>query len=692
METPATATQPEAGGEATTFTARPTAPETYGSWRPQKYFKVKSPLSNRLKLFVSTGMFVKRFGANEKTVRNGISKFMQGKSQYYQCFLDGDAIMVDYDTLPNNIKSKLKLPADAKAAYDLLRAEYEMQENINRDVEFKTLRNSLEDLYHNRWPPFLKHYEEKILDPEERILYAKSHSVIQGVIDAHRERWASKLIYEAYRQIMCNELDALSEPVFFTVSPVYFWRKIADCKSFGIPNTITHGSIGVPREYAVVVTGQIKAFARLKFRDERRYTIAAIVKMIEDKYHVTVSKSSLKKIKKKNKDRQVLEFDSNGKEWSRQNGLPKITRFLAEAPGEQFQGDFYKLQFFCRHSTGRIIRLWAYVVLDVFSRKMVGWALAEDPSAEQALESFRMAFVENSILCEEIIVDNDPLYGKVFKRFFRRLNNLGVITTKAFPHIPTWKAEIESSFAVFQKLHSSKPWFIGEDVKSQRNKRAGNPSDELRDRLYRDKANMLTEPEMRKEFAKMVQEYNAMTNDRKKKTSPQDTYRLTKSKRTIKLEEWMEPLLFWKAKTKKRIKDDGRIDLQIDNVEYTYQATEAEMLWTHKNSDVRMCYNREDMSKVHIFERGTLKYIGAIEPRMVMNRGNKEEVLRRQKRILREAQQYIRDERQKDEDIVNGTATGRKPVSREKLADKQIRRRMREQKLRDKVASVKVHR
>ena len=105
-----------------------------------------------------------------------------------------------------------------------------------------------------------------------------------------------------------------------------------------------------------------------------------------------------------------------------------------------------------------------------------------------------------------------------------------------------------------------------------------------------------------------------------------------------------------------------------------------------------MCYDPSDLSKVHIFERGTLKYIGMIEPRLEMRRGNKVEVLRQHKRILREAQQYLKDGRQADEDIVNGTTrTGRKPVSRQSLADKKIRRQMKQSKFEKDVEAVKVH-
>lgn len=299
-----------------------------------------------------------------------------------------------------------------------------------------------------------------------------------------------------------------------------------------------------------------------------------------------------------------------------------------------------------------------------------------------------MAFVDHCFLPEEIVIDNDSFYKRpVFKRLMRRLNNLGVIVTKAFPNIPTWKAEIESSFAVLQKMHSSKDWYIGEDVQSKNT--AGNPSKEFVNELYKKVGSMLSVSEMIAEFGKMIEEYNYATNDRKKKVAPADTFRMYESKRTIKWEIWMEPLLFWKTMTKKRIKNDGRIDLQIDGVEYCYQVTKAEMLWKYKNSDVRMCCDPKDLSKIHIFERGTLKYIGEIEPRMVMTRENKKEVMKKQGKILHEAQQYIKDLRKEDEEAVNGIVGT--SVKKESLADKIIKRQLKRRKFEREVEKVKVH-
>ncbi len=660
------------------------------SWRIKKFYMIKSTISMVKRLFVSAGIAVTDLGLNIKTLRNGISKFASGKTKYYQYFRDGEAIMIDYETLPKNSIGKNRLPKNAQEVYDKLIAENSLAEDIGKESEFNHLKLSLEDLYHNQWPRYLKFYKEKIEDRKRRILFAKSHSIIFGILTCIKSKWPTPMLFEAFRQIMVDEIDSESQPVFHTFSYVYFRRKIVLCRTKGIPETLVHEMLGESREYRRKITGQIKAEIRLLFRKPERLTVVKIIEKIFKKYKVNLSPTSIKSLKKKSLDRNILEYESNGLIAGRQNGLPKIIRFLAEGSGDQYQGDWYKLQFLCKRNR-IIIRLWAYVVLDVFSKKIVGWALAEKRSATQAKNAFKMAFKDNIFLPEEIIIDNDSIYRrKIFKRFLFKLNNLEVITTKAHPNIPTWKAEIESSFAVFQKLHSDKPWFIGEDIQSKNI--AGNPNNEQRKKLYRDKTSMPTEKEMHVEFAKMVQEYNAITNDRRKTISPNDTFRMNPSKRTIQLEEWMIPFLFWKTIPKKRIKNDGRIDLQIDRVEYCYQITKAEMLWTHKNTDVRMCYDPSDMSKIFIYERFTYKFIGIIEPRMVLNRQNKAEVIRKQRRILREAQQYIRDRKQEDINLVEGATTNNKrSLSKESLADKLIRRRMRITKFEEKVKDVPIH-
>jgi hypothetical protein len=115
------------------------------------------------------------------------------------------------------------------------------------------------------------------------------------------------------------------------------------------------------------------------------------------------------------------------------------------------------------------------------------------------------------------------------------------------------------------------------------------------------------------------------------------------------------------------------------------------MLWTYKNTDVKICYDPEDMSKVYLFERFTYKFIGVIEPRMVMTRENKKDVMKKQRQILREAMQLIRNERKADVDIVNGITKDQRILNKESLADKLIRKKMKLKNFEDEVESVPVH-
>jgi hypothetical protein len=350
------------------------------SWRIRKYYMIKSPLSMVKKLYYSAGILISDFGYNAKTLRNGISKFASGATKHYQSFKDGGAIMIDHDSLPKNSQVKNKLPASAQAAYDKLIAESTLAEDINKEAEFKQLKLTFEDLYHNQWPRYLKLYERRIEDRAKRILFAKAHSLLLGILTCMKSKWPARILFEAYRKIMVDEIDSSTEPVFYTFSYVYFLRKLSSCRRKGIPETLVHEMLGEPREYRRKMTGQVIAFIRLLFRNPRRFTVSAIIKKVSKKYNIDLSPSAVKTLKRKSLDRNVLEYDANGVIHGRQNGLPKIIRFLAEAAGDQFQGDWYKLQFLCKRNH-IIIRLWAYVVLDVYAKKVVGWALAEKPSA-----------------------------------------------------------------------------------------------------------------------------------------------------------------------------------------------------------------------------------------------------------------------------------------------------------------------
>ncbi|MBK7652456.1 MAG: hypothetical protein IPJ20_19430 [Flammeovirgaceae bacterium] len=82
---------------------------TYGAYRAQIYYAIKKASGYGIVLFLSAGLLIKRFGLSEKTIRNGISKFVNGKSRYYKTYKENGVLMLDYDeALPPTSNRKLR--------------------------------------------------------------------------------------------------------------------------------------------------------------------------------------------------------------------------------------------------------------------------------------------------------------------------------------------------------------------------------------------------------------------------------------------------------------------------------------------------------------------------------------------------------------------------------------------------------
>ncbi len=272
---------------------------------------------------------------------------------------------------------------------------------------------------------------------------------------------------------------------------------------------LIHGLAGMVKSDQLKLTEPIKAFIRLQLRRPERFTYRKIVKRVKSKFQTEISISSIKKYVSTAADmKNLTKYDSNGTQYSRVNSLPKLSRNLAPYPGDIFQGDYYLLQFIYRTSTGEINRLISYNVLDVHSKKIVGWSLGEVQSEILPIEAFKMAFISSGYLPNEIMIDNDIYYKKEkFKRFVMATQSIGVTWNSGAPHMPTARSEIEGFFSKFQKqICSDRKFYLGENVKS-RNK-TGHPSTELISKYWTMKSDLPTKEEMIQEYAKMIGEYN----------------------------------------------------------------------------------------------------------------------------------------------------------------------------------------
>jgi transposase InsO family protein len=220
-----------------------------------------------------------------------------------------------------------------------------------------------------------------------------------------------------------------------------------------------------------------------------------------------VSFETLKSVLRDKLTKNVIRQFSRGSSYSRKNRLPTIRRVF-QYPGDQYQADGSKLQFVCLDHTGKIITLTFYVVLDAYSRKVVGLSIDISENTNMVLQAFKYAFVSVKYLPGEIVVDNAPCYGsKEFQKFISNVRHFGVVWTFCPPDYPLAKAEVESFFSVFQKVICTKyPYYIGEGIKSKNE--YGNPAEDLIKTYRKQKHLLMTRKDLSIMLVKMIKEYN----------------------------------------------------------------------------------------------------------------------------------------------------------------------------------------
>jgi len=135
---------------------------------------------------------------------------------------------------------------------------------------------------------------------------------------------------------------------------------------------------------------------------------------------------------------------------------------------------------------------------------------------------------------------------------------------------------------------------------------------------------------------------------------PAVTFKMYNSKKVHIFEPYMEALLFWPGKERIKINDEGLIHFSSGEKEYNYQIEEDEIFWSRKNDWIMICFNPEDVSKAYVFEPLNEDYIGEIQPRMVLDKEHKKEVLAKQRELRKKLAASARKAKLRDENLAEG--------------------------------------
>jgi len=140
---------------------------------------------------------------------------------------------------------------------------------------------------------------------------------------------------------------------------------------------------------------------------------------------------------------RILEANKEVKERRNQRRHPKYTKpeLLATAPNEVWSWDITKLKGPVKWSYFHL-----YVILDIFSRCVVGWMVANRESAELAKKLIRESCKKQGIKEGQLVLHADRGSSMKSKAVALLLSDLGVTKTHSRPHTSNDNPYSESQF------------------------------------------------------------------------------------------------------------------------------------------------------------------------------------------------------------------------------------------------------
>jgi putative transposase len=144
---------------------------------------------------------------------------------------------------------------------------------------------------------------------------------------------------------------------------------------------------------------------------------------------------------------RVLHDDDEVRERRRQATHPahKKPELIATKPNEIWSWDITKL-----HGAEKWTYFYLYVIIDIFSRYVVGWMLARAERAELSKRLIEQAVLNQGVSKDELTLHSDRGSPMIAKPVAHLLADLGVTRSLSRPHVSNDNPYSESQFRTFK--------------------------------------------------------------------------------------------------------------------------------------------------------------------------------------------------------------------------------------------------
>lgn len=529
--------------------------------------------------------YLKGYGISENSIDNWKKRHI---GRYYHF---DQQTFIDYDTIPAPTRKKLP------DKLFLIQDAGDEEQNALQHYFFRELNEAYNSMNVNKFRNEILKISDRFSN-DELLKFSRKAAVFERILSIyHGKKGDINPLHKAYLQLFPDGFSMRNRLIM----------AIKQARTKGILSVAVNRScLNKPKE---TYTENYKFYAMSILSHSKGYYISDAYKKFkeqcEDDKIKTPSFKWFWNYYRNNKN-DIDRGRLGASAWEAKN-MYYMKLIQAEYSGDQFQIDGWRIPIYGKklNSKGMIERFVTYnllTVMDVHSRKIIGYDISEKENTETILKGIEMAIKETGILPFEIVSDNHSFHkteeaGNLKKELF----DLGVTWTVSSN--PKRKVVVERAFETLGDKHFRNQYgYIGGGIRSK--KENAIPPSELVDK-YTKTDNLLTYTQIVGITAGVIDEYNNTVIDKLKDT-PNTMYEKSERPHAIPCNDFQRALLFFPKKTLKV--SHGQITMIQGVHKYEY-ILPSEFFKKYNNQKISVRYIKDKPDEVYLFDLQTDEHI-----------------------------------------------------------------------------------
>ena len=560
--------------------------------------------------YVKYNDLIEDYSVSKKTIEAGTSRYRKGSTSSWKNFKENGIRYIDIDTIPANTRKKYNIPT-AEQLQAIQEKEQNSRANLLSNPDAAKLHHAFSEAYMG----YLQLYWDRLAYSQENQIklstqYAKEHAYwvqmvhLTGTLEKTTYGKVSEF-FKIHKELIKNEVVLQSNVTSLARFKVKLKtiRKALYMGEDAVEQVIHNGLKDNKEGTKVKDFHRALIMAYLQYEQIYPYRVVAdlVNHHCELKGYKTISESSIKQLMNSdNKFRTLVDAYRYGKKHFNDDVLPHAVRELPKFPANVWMIDGTPMQFYCwDNSRTKIIRLYLFAIIDVCSRKIVGFDVGYSETRFNILNALKIAVMNEGYLPAEIVSDNFSA-GKTEEILDLKdqMARLGITWRNSKVGNAQDKSYIERFFGVFQSVECALyEGYIGEGVTSKRNNR---PNQDFVQKMAK-KNGLLMPNEMKSRIATMIAKYNERNISGRK--SPNQISSDMPKPNAIPMDSVKTALMFW-SKTSHTVKR-GMVKIKVNKIQHTYEIACNETKLKLQNKKVAVRYNEKDLDWVMLFDYKT---------------------------------------------------------------------------------------